>query len=48
MMGDLQGIFVEDQVDRQEVPSINVWQHHPWIQWGVWRVCRIIGKNING
>ena len=21
-MGDLQGIFVEDQVDRQEVPSI--------------------------
>ena len=34
-MGDLQGIFVEDQVDRQEVPSINVWQHHPWIQWGV-------------
>ena len=23
-MGDLQGIFVEDQVDRQEVPSINV------------------------
>ena len=44
-MGDLQDVVVEDQVNRQEVPSINVWQDNPWIQWGVWSVSRIIGKN---